>query len=116
MTTTTTARAARNQGSNWIRRSKRERIYATDNHACVYCGVRVSTGDAKGRASVPGTQLATLDHVVSIERGGDNSAENLLTSCLACNASKGSDKLGAFLARNNASLLMIAASLVGGAL
>lgn len=107
----TTARAARNQGSNWIRRTKRQAIYAADGFLCVYCGVSVSQGDRRGVASVSGTQLATLDHVVSIERGGDNSTENLLTSCLSCNASKGDSRLGAWLAQSNARLLIIAAAI-----
>lgn len=113
---TTTARAPRNQGSNWIRRAKRAAIYAADGHRCVYCGTQVSAGNEHGRASVAGTALATLDHIVAVDNGGDNSTENLLTSCLACNSGKANEHLGAYLARRNPQLLVIAAAILGGAL
>jgi 5-methylcytosine-specific restriction endonuclease McrA len=74
-----------NQGSNWIRREKRIAIYRRDNHTCVYCGREVAT------------EVATLDHVLACEIGGDNSEKNLVTACLSCNSSKRDLPLAKFL-------------------
>ena len=73
--------AGRNKGqwSKWIRPAKRERIYTSDHHACVYCG--------DGVADTAGLVL-TLDHVVPCELGGGNEATNLVTACLSCNSAK----------------------------
>lgn len=49
-------------------------ILKRDNHICQYCEYR-------------GPNL-TLDHVVPKSRGGDDSWQNLVTSCLDCNNSK----------------------------
>lgn len=54
----------------------RIKIFERDNYICHYCGNKVSKDNA------------TLDHVVPSSRGGDNSKENLVTSCLDCNAIK----------------------------
>jgi hypothetical protein len=40
----------------------------------------------------------TLDHLIARELGGDNSAENLVTACKACNCAKRDLSLRAFLA------------------
>lgn len=60
----------------------RVRIYTRDGGRCRYCGNEVG----KDR---PGFRLATLDHVIPRSRGGPNSEENLVTSCVDCNAWKG---------------------------
>lgn len=109
-TTRTVSTRPANQGSNWIRRTKRNAIYAADSCECVYCGARVAPGDARGQAPV-GVRLATLDHVEPVSAGGSNAIDNLVTACADCNASKGDDDLGAFLARRNRVLLAILASL-----
>jgi len=36
------------------------------------------------------TEKLTIDHIVPVSRGGDNSIENLTTLCKSCNSSKGS--------------------------
>ena len=54
----------------WIRRKRREAIYARDQHRCVYC----EATDCK----------LTLDHY----RGRSNATENLVTACYSCNSSK----------------------------
>jgi len=67
------------QGSKWIRRSTRSRIYSRDAYCCQYCGCHVTPG-AGGNA--------TLDHIVPVELGGSNDPSNLVTACLSCNSTK----------------------------
>jgi hypothetical protein len=52
----------------------------------VYCGT-VLESDA-----------LTLDHVQPRARGGDRSAGNIVTACIACNARKGHASIARFLA------------------
>lgn len=52
----------------------RNRIYKRDNFQCAYCGSKKNL---------------TIDHVIPKSRGGDNSWENLITSCITCNREKG---------------------------
>jgi 5-methylcytosine-specific restriction endonuclease McrA len=73
-------------GGNWIRKEKRLRIYARDDWRCVWCLSRVTLAKCLGR---PGVRLATLDHLVTRERGGGNDASNLLTACVECNQARG---------------------------
>jgi hypothetical protein len=78
------------QGSNWIRRTKRLRIYARDGWRCVWCLCKVKSGCSKpGPFARETTRIATLDHVLTRERGGTNEHTNLLTSCLSCNSERG---------------------------
>ena len=74
-----------NQGSNWIRRTKRLAIYRRDDYRCAYCGKDLAT------------EVATLDHVRPVELGGSNHESNLVTCCLSCNSSKSKLSLGKFL-------------------
>src|SRR5690606_28458819 len=81
------------QGSNWIRRSTRLRIYARDGWRCVCC--RQALYALRGaepigpHACLPSRELATLDHLVPRERGGSNHASNLVAACAACNERRG---------------------------
>jgi 5-methylcytosine-specific restriction endonuclease McrA len=75
------------QGSKWIRKTTRARIYARDGHACVYCGAHVTDGI-----------VLSLDHVVACELGGTNHPSNLVTCCLSCNSAKQHSTLAAFVA------------------
>lgn len=52
----------------------RNRIYARDSFACVYCG------DARSD-----TVQLSLDHVDPHARGGPDTADNLVTACTICN-------------------------------
>lgn len=58
--------------------SKRVRfeVLRRDNHACRYCG-----------ATAPDVRI-TLDHVVPIALGGDDSPSNLVAACGDCNSGK----------------------------
>lgn len=58
-------------------------IKARDGNACRYCGVEVNWRDRKG------VRGATYDHVIPLSTGGDESFENLVTACRACNTKKG---------------------------
>lgn len=57
-----------------------ERVLRSD--ACAYCPLR------------PG---ATIDHVVALGAGGDNTARNIVGACPACNVEKGTRSLLVFL-------------------
>lgn len=57
--------------------AKRLRIYMRDKYRCQYCGDRKPVNEL------------TLDHILPRSRGGDNSAVNIVTACVACNTRKG---------------------------
>ena len=61
-------------GSKWIRPSTRWAIYYRDDFRCLYCE-RVGP-------------VLTLDHLRSVQEGGDHSPANLVTCCLSCNSAK----------------------------
>jgi 5-methylcytosine-specific restriction endonuclease McrA len=61
-------------------------LFARDGYSCQYCGRRKS--DLKGR------QFLTRDHITPLSRGGDNSWENVVTSCSSCNNRKGNQLPG----------------------
>lgn len=52
----------------------RSLVYERDDYTCKYCGSR-------------GVRLE-CDHIIPMSRGGNNSLENLVTSCFICNRSK----------------------------
>lgn len=64
--------------------SKRTRfeVFKRDGFRCTYCGQR------------PPEVVLVIDHVVPVAGGGDDSPENLTTSCYTCNAGKGAVALG----------------------
>ncbi len=51
----------------------RERIFGRDNNQCVNCG---------------GREHLTIDHIISVYRGGVDDDDNLQTLCNRCNAGK----------------------------
>lgn len=71
------------QGSKWIKPAKRLAIYERDQFRCAYCGAS-------------GCEL-TLDHVVSVDRGGTNDQTNLVTACKSCNSAKQDKSVAAFV-------------------
>jgi 5-methylcytosine-specific restriction endonuclease McrA len=58
-------------------RLTRRNLMFRDAHQCQYCGKR------------PPLRELNIDHVVPRSRGGDDSWENLVTACRACNLRKG---------------------------
>jgi 5-methylcytosine-specific restriction endonuclease McrA len=64
---------------NEITHKLRFKILERDNYTCQYCGNSPKT--------VPGTQLE-VDHIIPLEKGGDNRDENLTTACWECNEGK----------------------------
>ncbi len=53
----------------------RKNILRRDGHRCLYCG----------RGDVP----LTVDHVLPLSRGGEETWENLVSACVKCNNKKG---------------------------
>jgi 5-methylcytosine-specific restriction endonuclease McrA len=53
----------------------RKNILKRDNHTCQYCG----------KKSVP----MTIDHIISRNKGGGDSWDNLVAACVPCNTKKG---------------------------
>lgn len=58
-------------------RLTRENLMTRDGHACQYCGKQ------------PTLRELNIDHVLPRSRGGRDSWENLVTSCMPCNLRKG---------------------------
>lgn len=54
------------------------RIFERDNFTCTYCG----------KTSIEDNIKLQIDHVYPLNKGGDNSEFNLITSCSYCNHSK----------------------------
>jgi len=56
-------------------------LFARDSYRCQYCGRR--------RRQLTGRQFLTRDHILPLSRGGENSWDNVVTSCSPCNNRKG---------------------------
>ncbi len=61
----------------WEVKFTRRNIYKRDKNICQYCGKKFQPEDLN------------LDHVVPLSRGGKDSWENVVCSCVACNLRKG---------------------------
>jgi len=83
--------ATEHQADFYNIRENRLNIYERDNYHCTYCGKQLTRF------------TATLDHIMPVSEGGDNSAENLKTACLQCNSRKTARPLGDFLIESNPS-------------
>ena len=62
-----------------LTRSQWERIKRKHKQRCYYCGIK--------------HDKLTIDHVVPISKGGDNSLCNIVPACITCNRLKGSKSL-----------------------
>ena len=74
------------QGAKWISRERRLAIYIRDGLACVYCGSSMEDGIS-----------LTLDHIIPHANGGSTASDNLVTSCMKCNSSRGDRPVPAFI-------------------
>jgi len=78
------------QRNNIVRRTNKENIIntltsnewldilETYNYRCAYCGIDFDENT-----------LPVRDHVIPISKGGDNTKENVVPSCVICNSKKG---------------------------
>jgi len=57
-------------------KENRYKIFERDSYKCHYCGKQLTR------------YSATLDHIQPVSKGGDNSYDNLITSCLHCNSKR----------------------------
>jgi len=55
----------------------RKNVHRRDDHVCQYCSKQLTPGEG------------TIDHVFPRSRGGGNTWENLVCSCVKCNVKKG---------------------------
>jgi len=65
----------------FLNRTLRFKILKRDNFRCQYCGRKA-----------PNVELE-VDHIVPKVKGGTNSSNNLITSCVDCNRGKGRSQL-----------------------
>lgn len=61
-----------------LAKPSRAMIYKRDNNKCQYCG---------------STRKLTIDHVIPKSKGGEDTWENLVVACSACNTKKGNKLL-----------------------
>ena len=78
-------RRSRMKGANYIPYD-RKKILRRDKYICQVCGIKVHDR-AVGNWNTP--DKAHLDHIISLEDGGETREENLRTLCRTCNLSKG---------------------------
>ena len=71
--------------SSPIMKGTKRRLMSAGAH-CAYCDVLLTKAQGPGRKRPTD---ASWDHVVPIACGGDNSPENLVLACVACNEAKG---------------------------
>jgi len=65
-------------------------IVEKHNFLCYMCGIKLSI--------IPKLEnTVTLDHILPLSRGGDNSKENVLPACWRCNNSKRDMTIGEFI-------------------
>jgi hypothetical protein len=66
----------------------RIKIFERDGYKCKYCEKQLTRFSA------------TLDHIQPVSEGGDNSYNNLMTSCLHCNSRRGSRPVMDIITKN----------------
>ena len=64
-----------------LSKKTRFEVFKRDSFTCQYCG-----------AMAPDSVLH-CGHIIPVKEGGDNSIQNLVTACAACNLGKGARKL-----------------------
>ena len=74
---------------NSITVKTRFEIFKRDKFTCQYC------------ARTTPAVILEIDHVIPVSKGGDDSEENLITSCFECNRGKGDGLLNSILKDKN---------------
>jgi 5-methylcytosine-specific restriction endonuclease McrA len=69
------------------RRSRNTFVYEYWDWKCAYCGAEIVAGDANNVTD----KTATIDHIVPISMGGENTLENIVACCWKCNFVKDND-------------------------
>lgn len=69
-------------------KENRLKIFERDGYMCYYCGKQLTR------------YSATLDHIQPVTKGGDNSYENLITSCLHCNSRRTNKEVMDIITKN----------------
>ena len=64
-----------------LSKKKRFDVFKRDQFQCQYCG------------NTPPSVVLEVDHINPVSKGGDNSIDNLITSCFDCNRGKSADTL-----------------------
>ena len=64
-----------------ISKKLRFELFKRDGFTCQYCG------------STPPSTILEIDHINPVSLGGDNSSDNLITSCFDCNRGKSANEL-----------------------
>jgi 5-methylcytosine-specific restriction endonuclease McrA len=91
------------------RQTRRNALMRQDDH-CVYCGMKLITW--LGSNATPTHTLvqggvtvayATLDHVIPLVCGGEDTITNTVLACAPCNREKGSMPVEIFVARKQVS-------------
>lgn len=77
--------------------SKRIRfnVFKRDSFCCQYCG------------NHPPSVILEVDHIIPVSKGGNNSIDNLLTSCFECNRGKSNIELTELPEKTQGKLLLI---------
>lgn len=57
-----------------VHKRLRARVFRRDNHSCVYCGA---------------TTDLTLDYLLPLQDGGEQTEDNAVTACRSCNSKHG---------------------------
>ena len=78
------------KSGQWIRKEKRRAIYLLDGNCCRLCG-KTEKELKKAKSCL------TLDHLICWSDWGSNKVCNLITLCLECNSSRGTDKIEEFI-------------------
>ncbi len=81
---------------HWITKNRKYALLDRDNCTCQYCGSIVVKGANLLNGFTP-KQVASLDHIIARNNGGDNSNENLITCCMSCNSAKKDTELTVFV-------------------
>lgn len=68
-------------------KENRLKIFERDSYKCHYCEKQLTRFSA------------TLDHIQPVSKGGSNSFDNLVTSCLHCNSERGNSPVSDFISK-----------------